>query len=125
MCDMSREIKFRVWDKMLKKFISPTTLFLGADGRISNLDGDYIIQQFVGKTDANEIEIFEGDIVNTFTKGIGERIFCVRFKNQSFVLASIPTELEVSELVIDMNSPDKLLIIGNVFNQNEQDTSHL
>ena len=118
MCDMSREIKFRVWDKMLKKFISPTTLFLGADGRISNLDGDYIIQQFVGKTDANEIEIFEGDIV-------GERIFCVRFKNQSFVLASIPTELEVSELVIDMNSPDKLLIIGNVFNQNEQDTSHL
>ena len=122
---MSREIKFRVWDKTLQKFISPSSLFLDANGKISDLDGEYIIQQFTGKTDINNIEIYEGDLVNAYIKDIGERAYRVKFINQSFVLVEIMTELEVNEFFVEMNVPEKLLVIGHILKSNEQDTSYL
>ena len=53
----NREIKFRVWDKLLNKFI-PWNCFIPFDN-----DREYIIQQYTGLKDKDGQEIYEGDII--------------------------------------------------------------
>ena len=63
--------------------------------------------------------------MNAYIKDIGERAYRVKFINQSFVLVEIMTELEVNEFFVEMNVPEKLLVIGHILKSNEQDTSYL
>ncbi len=65
--------KFRVWDKLEKRFIYPDKGYQGhyilsLDGKFHNLQngsgGDECeVQQFLGILDSNMKEIFEGDVV--------------------------------------------------------------
>mgnify|MGYP003491709985 FL=1 len=54
----NRVIKFRVWDKMLKKFHTPTFA-----KSITNPPSHFLPSQFTGMVDAEGKEIYEGDIL--------------------------------------------------------------
>jgi len=70
---MSREIKFRIWDKLEKRFINSSTpnqghYIITLNGVFHNLQNgsggdDYEIQQYTGLKDKNNADIYEGDII--------------------------------------------------------------
>jgi hypothetical protein len=76
--------KFRVWDKLEKRFIYPDKGYQGhyvltLNGKFHHLQNgsggsEYDVQQFVGILDKNMKEIYEGDVVMT-DDGLGEVVY--------------------------------------------------
>lgn len=91
---MTREIKFRAWDKETKAMSKPFTLEDIADefdcGYSVNIDlpdtydggwNDIVFMQFTGLHDKNGKEIYEGDIVDFPTSIMGGPPYLVKTIN--------------------------------------------
>ena len=64
-----REIKFRVWDRELKKMIQVTNVDLEAGSDYFTSDR-YVVMQYTGLKDKNGKEIYEGDILHIIEVGM-------------------------------------------------------
>jgi len=126
---MERILKFRAWDSLGKKFISPDAGYQGhytlsLNGSFFNLQNgsggdEYIVQQSTGLIDLKGVEIFEGDIVETRTGkphdhfGYGEVVW-----EQNLDLVPAP-QWGVRFLVPNVgfcgDLRGKLLVVGNIF----------
>ena len=108
-----REIKFRAWDKINKRMIIAMnneticmSVFTG--DRIN----EYNAMQYTGLKDKNDVEIYEGDIVNLGTKNNFEVVydlssFSLRKNNGILCLLEIPYR------------NGDIVVIGNIYENPE------
>ena len=124
---MSRQIKFRVWDKTVSKFLFPwvngcrfgekvSLAFCDFPWEIGELKDSnrFIIGEYTGLKDKNGREIYEGDILedeNSFTY----EVFWLD-TNASFELAEKQEKLDgYNSPVFHWRSMNRLRVIGNIF----------
>lgn len=111
---MSRQIRYRAWDKVLKEW--NTTFFIDYQGRVYKSsrdveDGlntyDLELMQYTGLKDKKGVEIFEGDVVNLSV--LSEVIY----QEGAFVLKA--GDFANGALVKDVLKIQPFEIIGNIY----------
>jgi uncharacterized phage protein (TIGR01671 family) len=139
-----REIKFRAWDKELKEFSNWTNrdpMFNVSSGdfffwqRTKNEDGTYggdiilrsnwgerfILQQYTGLKDKNDVEIYEGDILSEENSGYGYKKLTIvewrkSYSGEQFCEVGLNSEL------VDYYggvNPESSEVVGNIYENPE------
>jgi hypothetical protein len=121
----NRKLKFRVWDKLEKRFIYPDKGYQGhyvldLNGRFQNLHNgsrgdEYVVQQFTGEYDKNKTPIYEGDIIRSYSE---------EFINENYegevVFVDATFDVKIDEKTYaGLWSGDDIEVIGNVFEHGE------
>lgn len=124
-----RELKFRAWDKLAKRFIYPDRGYRGhyildLNGSFYDLHNgsggdEYVVQQYTGLQDKHGKDIYEGDIVSGVCLFDGPQICVVGFDTFGIFYTKIkfyPCEEwdNVAMLAQEHNE-----VIGNIFENSE------
>ncbi len=127
---MTREIKFRSWDKILKimsynpvNAINFNGQFLLNDGKFHDINKtDYILMQYTGLKDKNGKEIYEGDILKHIPAF--EANYFVKYLTGGFYLC--PDNKDYGEYFASLfagydykNRCNSIEIIGNIYENPE------
>lgn len=118
---MTREFKYRIWDKKQKRFRKLDSLsMIGAYFTLIDMNklyDDYVIQQFTGLKDKNGREIYEGDIVEFLTAVHGNKITGqVVFDEGQFQIEETCDPLfDALYYQCSNKNPVTLSVIGNIF----------
>jgi len=128
---MNRELKFRCWDKINKKFVPPSHIAINGNGILlvtdsgmyeklqnknyCNVDQEYVVQQFTGEYDKNKKEIYEGDIIRSYSE---------EFINENYegevVFIDAGYHVKVNDKdYMGIWSGDDIEVIGNIFEHPE------
>ena len=125
---MNRPIKFRVWDKLTERMIyhhndNQQHFIIDLNGRFHNLQNgssgdDYVIQQYTGLNDINDVPIYEGDIIIDTQKQKYEIIF---YENHARYDLKVCGENKLSQTSYFTQICEKkhIEVIGNIFEQPE------
>ena len=117
----NRQLKFRAWDTLAKKFTYPDKGYQGhyvltLNGEFWNLQNgsggdEYVVQQFTGEFDKHKKEIFEGDIVQVTSEEWGNENFVaeVIFSEASFLLKIDDNDIR------GLWSGGDIEVMGNIF----------
>ena len=122
-----REIKFRAWDKELKNWAD----YAIAYDRLSFLDEStgwwktdkegerFILCQYTGLKDENDMEIYEGDIIKavSFAKPIG--IVKYSDENQAFIFNDLDKKYRGYSTALMNQFDDGFEILGNIYENPE------
>jgi uncharacterized phage protein (TIGR01671 family) len=119
----NRQLKFRAWDKLAKRFIYPDKGYQGhyvltLNGQFQNLQNgsggdEYVVQQYTGLNDYESNNIYEGDIVRYELDGI-VYTQTVGWGNNGWEM--IDTRLYSTPLITNLPNFE---VIGNVFEHSE------
>ncbi|MFN5422094.1 MAG: YopX family protein [bacterium] len=128
---MNREMKFRVWDKEDKKYVSPSHIAINGNGILlitnsgmyldfknehyAHLSQKYIVQQWTGCYDKNHTPIYEGDIVKVYSEEFENENFTgkVIFDEGSFLTWINKNDIR------SVWSGDDIEVIGNIMENPE------
>lgn len=129
-----REIKFRVWNKVLGEYINKDyhkKYYLNFDGVLCSFSDfglvlpldmkNYILEQYTGLVDKNGVEIYEGDIVNGWLYSNCEVKFGAYWNKEQYE-DSISgygwyiQKIGDSVLTITGLNEDSVEVIGNIHN---------
>ncbi len=127
---MSREIKFRAWDKFRLKMYSVSSLVQdanlfsvgGVGPHIISKDGNLVLlseielMQYTGSKDKNGIEIYEGDIIKYYHNYTGEIMREVVFKYGSY---GIEGTTKGTHIIFGNILESEREVIGNIYKNPE------
>ena len=108
---MTRQIKFRVWNKVDKVLYQPHAV---SDEIFSNSALE--VMQFTGMLDCNGKEIYEGDILKyIFSERLKETMEKYEFQKKQFGVV----EYKGTGFIWIKSKPEKQEIIGNIYENPE------
>ena len=131
---MSREIKFRIWDKEIKEYQYITLSDLGEDDYYW-FDGEtslwfvlydstheqerFIIEQYTGLEDVNGTNIYSGDIVNTHDDENNPTLLEIDWEFGGFVVVEHYGDCSGDRDPISDFHYNKFEVVGNIHEDKE------